>query len=213
MMKQQLSKISDKCDILPNVVETSKFKVKRYKRGNTLNLISVCALRKGKGIETIMGALDILVNKFKIKNVHLNVVGDGYLMNYYKETASELNVDKYISFLGQKSKDEVIDLLSKNDILVVGSRYETFCIPGVEALASGMPIVSTKCGGIEEYLDDKCGELCEINNPEDMASKIKNVYNKLDKYDIKYLRSVADRFSYENVCKLAIDIYKKILDN
>ena len=132
-------------------------------------------------------------------------------MNYYKETAEELNVDKYITFHGQKTRDEIIDILSKNDIFVVGSNYETFCIPGVEALASGVPIVSTKCGGIEEYLDKKCGELCEIKNPEDMANKIEYVSKNLDKYDINYLRKVSDRFSYKNGTDIAKRIYKKIL--
>lgn len=210
MMKKQLEVISDKCDILPNIVETDKFKVKRKDDNNKFELISVCALRKGKGIEIIIKAVKILVDK-GYKNVHLNVVGDGYLMDFYKETARELNIDKHISFLGQKTKEEIIKLLSENNIFVVGSRYETFCIPGVEALASGMPIVSTKCGGIEEYLDKKCGELCEVGNAEDMASKIELVYKNKDKYDIKYLRSVSDKFSYDSVCNKAMEIYKKIL--
>lgn len=211
MMKNQLKVISNKCDILPNVVETNKFKVKRKDNKNDFNLISVCALRKGKGIQTIIETVKLLVDR-GYKNVHLNVVGDGYLMDYYKETAKEFNVENYISFLGQKTKEEIIDLLSKNNIFVVGSRYETFCIPGVEALASGMPIVSTKCGGIEEYLDKKCGELCDVNNPKDMADKIELVYKNIDKYDIKYLRSVADKFSYESVCNKAIKMYENLID-
>lgn len=213
LMKERLKKYSNKCEIIPNLVDTDKYKVKRYKRGKTLNLVNICALRKGKGIEYIIEALSILVNKKKIKDIHLNIVGDGYLMNYYKETAEELNVDKYITFHGQKTRDEIIDILSKNDIFVVGSNYETFCIPGVEALASGIPIVSTKCGGIEEYLDKKCGELCEVKNPEDIANKIEYVSKNLDKYDVNYLRKVSDRFSYKNGTDIAKKIYKKILDN
>ena len=211
IMKERFKKYSNKCEIIPNLVDTDKFKIKRYKRGKTLNLVSICALRNGKGIEYIIKALNILISEKKLKNVHLNIVGDGYLMNYYKETAHELNVDKYITFHGQKTRDEIVDILSKNDILVVGSNYETFCIPGVEALASGLPIVSTKCGGIEEYLDKKCGELCEIKNPKDMADKIEYVYKNLDKYDVNYLRSVSDKFSYKNVSNIAKKIYKDLL--
>ena len=211
MMKKDLSKISNKCDILPNLIDTDKYKVKRYKRGKVLNLITICALRKGKGIERVIEALNILVKEKNIKNIHLNVVGDGYLMDFYKETAKEFNISNYITFHGQKDNKEIIDLLSKNDILVVGSIYETFCIPGIEALASGIPIVSTKCGGIEEYLDKKCGELCDTREPKDIANKIEYVYKNLDKYDINYLRSVADKFSYKKVCDKAIKIYNNLL--
>ena len=211
MMKKQLSTISDKCDILPNLINTDKYKVKRYKRGNTLNLITICALRKGKGIEKVIEALNVLVNEKNIKNVHLNIVGDGYLMNFYKETADELNMSKYITFHGQKTNKEIIELLSKNDIFVVGSRYETFCIPGVEALASGIPIVTTKCGGIEEYIDKKCGELCKSRDAIDIADKIEYVYKNLDKYDVNYLRSVSDRYSYKNVCDKAKEIYNILI--
>ena len=210
LMKKELSNITTKCEIIPNLVDTDKYKVKRYKRNKKLNLVSICALRKGKGIEYIIEALSILINKKNIKDVHLNIVGDGYLLDYYKEIANEFNVNNYITFYGQKNKDEIVNILAKNDILVVGSNYETFCIPGIEALSSGIPIVSTRCGGIEEYLDKKCGELCEIKNPKDMANKIEYVYKNIDKYDINYLRNVANKFSYKNVCNIAKKIYKKL---
>ena len=132
-------------------------------------------------------------------------------MNFYKETADELNMSKYITFHGQKTNKEIIELLSKNDIFVVGSRYETFCIPGVEALASGIPIVTTKCGGIEEYIDKKCGELCKSRDAIDIADKIEYVYKNLDKYDVNYLRSVSDRYSYKNVCDKAKEIYNILI--
>ena len=151
--------------------------------------------------------------KEKKKDVHLDLVGDGYLVDYYKTVARDLGVEDYITFHGKKTRDEISSILSNNDIFVVSSRLETFRIPGVEALASGLPIVSTSCLGPEEYIDEKCGELCKINNPVDMAEKIIKVSKKLDKYDIKYLNQVANRYSGEEISNKALKIYKEMCKN
>ena len=211
LMQKEIKKFGKDCGVIPNLVETNNFRRPRHKRKNTINLITVSAFRKGKRIEDIISALKIIIEQKKYKNIYLNIVGDGYLMERYQNVCRDLNLESYVCFHGRKTKEEIADMLSKNDIFVVGSLFETFCIPGVEALASGMPVVSTKCYGPEEYIDEQCGKLCEIDNPADMANAIMEVIEKLDTYDEKYLRSVADRFSSKNVCSQAMKIYKKVI--
>ena len=212
MMKKELQTLTNNCDIIPNLVETNIFHLPRYKRTKKLNLVTVSAFRKGKRINDIIKALKILKEDKKIKNIHLNIIGDGYLMDSYKKLSNDLLLDSYITFHGRKCKEEIAEILSKNDIFVVGSLFETFCIPGVEALASGLPVVSTKCYGPEEYIDERCGKLCEIDNPKDMADAIEYVFNHLEEYDDSYLRSVAEKFSYDSVIDGAIKIYKKVIN-
>lgn len=209
LMRKQIKDLKSDVCLIPNLVDTESFKSKKENNGNTLNLVTVSAFRVGKGIEYLIEALSILVKKNM--NVHLNIIGDGYLMNNYKDIAKEFNMEKYITFYGQKTKKEIIDILPKNDIFVIPSTYESFCIPGVEALASGLPIVSTKCYGPEEYIDSECGEFCEIKNPVSLSNAIIKVYKKLDKYDINHLRKVADKYSYKKVCSDAIKIYNELL--
>lgn len=212
LMKKQCGKMIKNVDIIPNVVDTKKFKVKRKNKNNRkLQLVCVTAFRIGKGVETLLNAIGILVNEKKFTNFHLNIVGDGYLMDYYKGISNKLGVDEYVTFMGRKDKRDLIDILSRNDIFIVCSNYESFCIPGVEALASGLPVVSTRCAGPEEYLDKKCGEFCNVKDPKDMANKIISVSKKRDKYDIKYLRSVAEKYSYERVSENAIKIYEEMI--
>ena len=156
----------------------------------------------------VVGILFILKHT---KNIHLNIVGDGYLMDCYNSLVSELELQDYVTFYGRKTKQEIAQILSQNDIFVVASLFETFCIPGVEALASGIPVVSTKCFGPEEYIDSSCGELCEVDNPQSLADTIMMAAKNLDKYDPKYLRNKAEQFSPKNVCLHAIDIYKEVI--
>ena len=122
-------------------------------------------------------------------------------------------MDNYVSFVGQKNKQEIADILVKHNIFVIASVKETFCIPGIEALASGMPVVSTKCLGPEEYIDEKCGALVDIGDYEALAESIIKVYENLAKYDVNYLRSVANRYSAEAITKEALRIYQETLNN
>lgn len=211
-MKKEILKMSNQCDVLANLVDTENFKKER-KKVKGLKLITVVGLRKVKRVDDIMEALKILIYDHKIKDSKLTIVGDGFDEEYYKKRCLELGLDKYVDFVGRKTKEEIANILLENNIYVMSSEIETFGIPAIEAFASGIPVVATKCLGPEEYVDDKCGKLISIGNPKEMAEAILEVYQDLDKYDIKYLRSVADRYSAKSITDKAIKIYKELLNN
>ena len=199
------------CEIIPNIVDVGVFNKKRYKRGATLRLVVVAGFRNGKNLDDIIKGMDVLVHKRNM-NVHLDMVGDGYLMEYLKEMVGNLKLNDYVTFTGRKSKEEVSSILANNDIYLIASDTETFCIPGVEALASGLVLVSSRCKGPLEYIDSKCGEFFDAHDIEGMCDAIERVSKKLDKYDVNYLRSVSLKYSRENVANIAINVYKKMLD-
>jgi len=209
-MANEMKTITNKCHVIPNLVDTEAFKKER-KKIDGLRLITVSALRQGKRIDDIIAAFKIIVEKEKIQDVKLTIVGDGFLEEFYKKRCHELKMDNYVEFTGRmNNKEEVAEILKENNIFVIASEKETFCIPGVEALASGLPIVSTKCSGPEEYIDESCGKLVEVGNVEEMAKAIIDVYNNKDNYEPKYLRSVADKYSAKNVTNIAINIYEEV---
>ena len=196
---------------LPNLVDTNSFSKIKRKEIPDLKIVNVSALRKGKRIEDLISSLKLL--RKKGYKATLTIVGDGYLREYYEKIATDLNLNNYVNFVGRKTKEEIVKILGENNIFVIPSVKETFGIPGIEALASGMPVVSTKCLGPEEYIDNKCGKLVPIKDVCALAKAIEEVYLNKDKYDIKYLRSVANKFSSSNITKLACDIYREILGN
>ncbi|MBE6154993.1 MAG: glycosyltransferase family 4 protein [Firmicutes bacterium] len=208
-MAKEINKLGYKCDIIPNLVDTDIF-VKDRKKVKELRIVTVSALRDGKRIDDIIKALKIIVEQGKIKDIELTIIGDGFLENYYKQTCKELNMDKYVTFVGRKTKEEISDILFQNNVFVIASEMETFCIPGVEALASGIPVVATRCLGPEEYINDRCGILVDVGDYKAMADAIVQVYNNSDKYDISYMRGVASNYASKSVTDKAIKIYKKI---
>lgn len=209
-MLEDLPDYVTKKKVIPNLVDTESFKLNR-KKIKGLRIAKVCAFRKGKRIEDLLSALRILIDKYKIEDVLLTIVGDGYLKSFYEEKCHELNLEDYVKFVGRKSKEEIAQILNENNMFVITSTNETFCIPGIEALASGMPVVSTKCFGPEEYIDEKSGKLVEIGNIEEIASAIASVYQNIEEYDIKYLRDIADRYSAKNVTDIALEVYQELI--
>lgn len=207
-MQKIAQKHFPKCEVLPNLVDTDAFKKER-KKVNGLKLITVAALRQGKKIDDIIKTLKKIREEEKI-DATLTVIGDGFLENYYKEQCKNLNMDEYVFFSGRKSKEEISDILLEHNIYVISSDKETFCIPGIEALASGMPVVSTKCLGPEEYIDDTCGKLVNVGDIEGMKKAIMEVYKNIDDYKIEHLRELADKYSSKSVTDKAIEIYNKM---
>ena len=197
--------------VIPNLVDTECFKLER-KPIKGLRIAKVCAFRKGKRIEDLLSALRIIIDEYKIKDVHLTIVGDGYLKEFYQNKCHELNLDSYVDFVGRKSKLESAQILNENNVFVITSTNETFCIPGIEALASGMPVVSTKCFGPEEYIDEESGKLVSVGNIKEIAEAIAYVYQNLDHYKVNNLRAIADRYSAKNVTDLAIKVYQELLE-
>ena len=211
-MKENVSKYTKvKCYVLPNLVDTKPFlnNVKRTKE-KTFKLVSVSALRKGKRLDIVFRALKILVDKNI--DIHLDIVGDGFYEDIFKKDCQELGLDDYVTFLGRKNKREIAEILKNENALIIGSEIETFCIPGVEAMASGIPIVSTDCLGPSEYVDKNVGNLCKVNNPEDMAEKIEDLINRYDSFDSEYIREKANIYGEEAVVKTALSLYERAIN-
>jgi len=208
-MKDIVLKYKKECYVIPNLVDTKIFNndIKR-KIDKTFNLVMVCALREGKNLDLAFKAIKKL--KEQDIDIHLDIVGDGYLEDYYKNICNELDKNDNVTFLGRKTKKEISEILKNEHALLIASGLESFGIPGIEAMASGLPIISTDCLGPPEYINEKVGVVCKVDDVDDMVNKIKYVIDNYDKYDSKYIREWADNYSDKEVIKNTIEIYKKI---
>lgn len=199
------------CDVLPNVVDTENYTPSKKQRGEGLNIAIISALRQGKRIQDAAEAIKLLKQSGRIENIKCTVAGDGFLQGEYKRMIEQAGMADCFDFAGRKTKPELAELLKQSDLLLVTSEYETFCIPAIEALASGVPVVSTRCRGPEEYLTPECGALCNPKDPADMADAIYSVYKRLDEFDAKKLAAVAEQYSPKSVAGLAWELYNRII--
>ncbi len=209
-MRDIALKYTDECTVLPNQVDTHLFKndIKREVK-DKFNLIMCCALREGKRLDIAFEALKKL--KEEDFPVHLDIIGDGFYEENFKNSAKENGVDDLVTFHGRKEKIELPPYFEKAHALLISSEIESFAIPGIEAMASGLPVISTDCGGPRDFVTDKTGLLCPVNDPLSMFNAIKEMKEKYATFQKNDLEAMANNFSEETVVSLAKKLYEKAI--
>ncbi len=124
--------------------------------------------------------ISVLVNAFKLvrdaHDTHLVISGGGNDEDNLKNQVHALGLDKHVSFLGRVSDEELPLVYNLGDVFVMPSPAELQSIVTMEAMASGVPIVSVDAGPLYELCHDgENGYLCRVDDPADMASKINKI--------------------------------------
>lgn len=173
----------------PNVVDTEVFGVREDGRDGPARLLTVGALAEKKGHVYLLDALA------RLDGVTLDVVGDGELRGELEAAAARLGLSERVRFHGELLKEEVARMMGEVDLLVVASTHETFGCTLIEAMASGLPSVATRVGGVPEVLVPAAGELTEPRDPAALAEAIERALAR--SFDPGALAQMAsERFGY-----------------
>ena len=197
---------NDNYVVLPNVVNLDMFHISE-KNNNPCKIIHIsCFEDKSKNISGLLESLKIIDDKgidFQCK-----LIGEGMDLDLMKEKAKNLQLINKVSFTGLLQGQALADELSSGDFLVLSSNYENMPVVILEALASGLPVVSTNVGGIKEMIDDSKGILVEPRNKEALAEAMIKMIETHKDYDANYLRnSVIEKYGYESVGRFLDSIY------
>ncbi len=148
----------------------------------------------------------------KHKNLKLLLIGDGEEKETIRKNLEKYFKDRYV-MMGSMTHENIVPFYSAADLSVLPSIMEATSISGLEAMASGLPLVGTKVGGIPVLIKDgETGYLCESKNPEDMASKIdKLLESDLDKLGCNSLELVKSEFDWNKIASKTVAAYKKVI--
>jgi glycosyltransferase involved in cell wall biosynthesis len=177
---------------------------------DNIRLLFVGSLDENKNPMLLLKAFDIV--REKLPTVTLTIVGTGPLAPQVKSWIDERKLYNCVFYLGEKSRKEVADLMRERcDIFVLPSNSETFSCVVMEALASGKPVVSTRCGGPEDIITSPLlGELCPTHDPIALAHAVIKVASELHIYDSHFIaNSAQNRFGYDILAIKLAEIYDK----
>jgi len=167
--------------------EQFAFQPRTYNKDKPVVLISVVRLVEKKGIEYAIRAMVEVVASGK--PVAYRIIGDGPLLAPLKDLVTQLKLSDHISFLGTKTSDEVANELGRAHIFlapsVTGSSGDMEGIPTVlmEAMATGMPVISTLHSGIPELVEDGVsGRLVGERDVEALASAIRALMDESSRW-------------------------------
>jgi glycosyltransferase involved in cell wall biosynthesis len=139
---------------------------------NNNNLLYVGRITKEKGIEYVILAMPLILQKFP--NIKLTIVGNGEYKEHLQKLVKDSELENNIFFEESVAHDLVQKYYDNATIALVPSIWqEPFGMAGVEAMSVGRPVVASRVGGIPEWLEDgKTGYLVDPGNSEQIAEKV-----------------------------------------
>lgn len=172
---------------------------------NSTLLLSVGELNENKNHKIIIEALPKLSN-----NVHYIICGVGPLKEQYEQLAKKTNVSDRLHLLGYRT--DIIKIMKSCDIFVFPSKREGLGLAAIEAMACGLPLITSNRHGILDYAKNgvnaitcnpfKCEDFKKAIN--DMNKEIRNKFSKINIINAK-------KYDFLHINKLMKKIYKEVI--
>ncbi len=193
--------------VIPNVVTIhGPRNIQAKSFGNSLLFIGILN-RKVKRLDLLIDSMSRIPGEHRPS---LHVIGDGTYRNEYAYLAKKLNV--HIEWHGTISnQNEKWQIIRNADFLVVPSDEETFCVAAAEALSAGIPVISTRCGGPEEFINDSNGILIPKDDSSAMAEaivKMQAAYHRFNRQMIS--KNAIARFSSMSIVPQYLKLYREL---
>nr|WP_207730335.1 glycosyltransferase family 4 protein [Clostridium botulinum] len=193
--------------------------IKEYSLSDTRNnsdvvkilFIGSMAENEIKGLQYFIPALAKYMKKNN--NIEMTFIGNGINRVKYEKMCEDLNIKNKCKFLGTIDKQDIPIYIKRNDFLVLPSIKETFGCVLIEAMACGKPVLATKSGGPNEFVNNNVGILVEPKNEKALEEGIDLIINRYDTFDPEYIRKyVVDNYSYNIIGQKIRKVYDDILN-
>jgi N-acetyl-alpha-D-glucosaminyl L-malate synthase BshA len=192
-----------------NKIEKPHFR-KLVAEDNERVLIHVSNFRKVKRVQDVIKMHSILSKKLTSK---LLLVGDGPERNSCEELCRSLGLCEQVKFLGKQEMIE--ELYAISDLFILPSESESFGLAALEAMACGVPVISTNAGGLPELIiEGKNGFMSDIGDVESMAEnalKILLTDESLDQFKKNAFES-SKQFNIDLILPKYEKYYLKVLN-
>lgn len=210
--------LKDKIVVIPNGVDLYRFKpdpLKRAKIRNRYNIDEDEVVLIFVGNAFILKGLDYIMDAIsRMKKVKLFIVGEHYTINLYKKNTIKAGIQNKVIFLGTVFQG-IEDFYAASDIFLLPSAYEGFPLTSLEAAAAGLPIISTKIGGLNEFVKEGINGFFVRRDSEEIREKIQIlVQNKNLRIQMgKNARKTAKKYSWYEVGKKTLQVYEEVIRN
>lgn len=222
---------AENIDVVPNGVDTEFFNPsiegvgatkKKFGLEGKLTVLFVGRLAKIKGVEHLLRAADVIVNYFGHKDTLFLFVGSNVFagvdvsvdMDEICSYLERCQLDNNVLFTGSLGLDDIRSLYATADIFVLPSLAEGDPLVTLEAMASGLPVIATKVGGIPNQIRDGWnGFLVDPGNEHQLSEKIKYLIDKPQEREFMGVNSriyAEEEFDWGMIAKKILAVYQKV---
>ena len=201
---------ADKLRIIPNMVDADVFSPPPTPPPSPpFRFLTVGLLRPVKRFNSILRAF---AQAFPgDQAIQLEVGGDGQERPALEALARELNIGTQVTFLGALSRVQVRDAMRRAHAYILASAFETFGVALIEALASGIPVVATACGGPLDIVSPEVGRLVPVDDLSALATALQEIRLTHKRYTSRAVRAYAlQRFAVPVVSAQIAALYQQI---
>jgi hypothetical protein len=175
--------------------ELNENRARERPSGEHVRLIIACRQDREKGAGVVIQSLPLIFQQFP--NASLDVVGDGAALPQFKALATDLGVSDRVTFHGKVNHAQVISLLKQSDLFC----YPTTASDGFpkvvhEALACGLPVVTTRVSVLPQLISSGCGILIDEATPEALAQAVSECLKDTNRYRAMSAQSIATARQY-----------------
>ena len=213
----RLFDIEKEIEVIPNFIEINKEQIhtpcKRALLANDNERIitHISNFRKVKRIDDVVKVFYEIQKKIPSK---LMMIGEGPEKEKAEELCEKLNISNKVIFFG--NSNEIESILNYSDLFLLPSQTESFGLAALEAMACGVPVISSNSGGLPEVnINGFSGYLSNVGNVEDMSQKAISILEKDDVLNTfkKNALEVAKNFDIINILPLYENLYENTIKN
>jgi L-malate glycosyltransferase len=211
--------INKEIEVIPNFVDTQLYKPmeadcikRRLAAEGEKILVHTSNFRPVKRVTDVIKVFDIVQKEIPSK---LLLIGDGPDRSECERLTRQLDLNDKVKFLGKQ--EGLVEILSCSDLFLIPSQSESFGLAALEAMACGLPVISSSVGGLPELVKhNESGFIAEIGDVERMAKYAIDLLTNEKKYKI-FSKNSRDRavnlFDISKVVPLYEEHYRKILES
>jgi len=189
---------------------------KKIRLRNSPYILSVSNFMPHKNYTALIRAFNILLKRDWSLPYHLKIAGkkDRFHFPKVRDLVNNYKLKERIHFLGLVPYNRLLQLYQRASLFVLPSRLETFGLPLIEAMASGVPVVASNLDVISEICQD-AAVYFDPFNPEDIAEKMLLVLNNHQVQENLRKRGLkrAKDFSWEKTAKETLRVFEEVYNN
>jgi|GEM_PF-6238652 len=153
--------------------------------GQKVRILCVGTVIRSKGQDDLIKAAAAMQNRADFEII---CAGFGPDLEAFRRLAVDAGVQGFVKFIGSVSEAQKLALYASCDFFVTPTLHDTFGSVIAEAMAAGLPIVSTPNGASEWLVDDSCGYSCTAGDPGSLAEAMLKMIRTHGNFDRKLIR-------------------------
>jgi len=164
--------------VIPNMVDNQHFQCRELPVDNTpFTFVSVGTLVPIKAFDKLIDAFSKMGD-----DSLLRIVGDGPEREKLEKQIHALGLENRVQLLGQLDRNKINDVFGTSNVFVLPSQSETFGVSYIEAMYAGLPVIATRCGGPESFVDNSNGILVPVDDTTALVDAMLKIRNDFHQY-------------------------------